>query len=202
MLNLVCNLRHSLYFKCSGIGIVNAIEVVNAFPEEDGLHVFREWIESPDPTILKKFDAETGSSAKKRGPKVGDGLNCSKSNINEVSASDQNISQAQEQKQFVTDMQDIKQIFMNKHVIVMFPPCLIIIYGRIILRFLYHFQCYSLLSPFNREMSARTGIFLLLFQVKQLSQLTLPLKWTSQLSLSHGESQIILFFASELFLEI
>uniref|UniRef100_A0A2N9I1V5 DNA repair protein UVH3 n=1 Tax=Fagus sylvatica TaxID=28930 RepID=A0A2N9I1V5_FAGSY len=99
----------------SGIGIVNAIEVVNAFPEEDGLHIFREWIESPDPTILKKFDAETGSSAKKRGPKVGDGLNCSKSNINEVSASDQNISQAQEQKQFVTDMQDIKQIFMNKH---------------------------------------------------------------------------------------
>ncbi|KAF2316157.1 hypothetical protein GH714_041496 [Hevea brasiliensis] len=33
----------------SGIGIVNAIEVVNAFPEEDGLKKFREWIESPDP---------------------------------------------------------------------------------------------------------------------------------------------------------
>ena len=111
----------SLYFECSGIGIVNAIEVVNAFPADDGLHKFREWIESPDPTILKKFDAETGSSSKKRGPKVSDGLNCSKSNINDVSALDQNISQAQEQKQSVIDMQDIKQIFMDKHVFVKFP---------------------------------------------------------------------------------
>ncbi|PKI34348.1 hypothetical protein CRG98_045264 [Punica granatum] len=38
----------------SGIGIVNAIEVLNAFPEEDGLQKFREWIESPDASILGK----------------------------------------------------------------------------------------------------------------------------------------------------
>lgn len=110
-----------MYFGCSGIGIVNAIEVVNAFPEEDGLCKFREWIESPDPTILKKFDAETGLSGKKRGPKVGDtSSNCSKSNTEEVSASDLNMSQAQEQKQSATYMHDIKHIFMDKHVIIMF----------------------------------------------------------------------------------
>ncbi|XP_054790817.1 DNA repair protein UVH3-like [Prosopis cineraria] len=39
----------------SGIGIVNAIEVVNAFPEEDGLLKFRQWVESPDPTIFGRF---------------------------------------------------------------------------------------------------------------------------------------------------
>lgn len=118
-----------MYFGCSGIGIVNAIEVVNAFPEEDGLCKFREWIESPDPTILKKFDAETGSSAKKRGPKVGDnGLNCSKSSTEEVPASDLNISQAQEQKQSATYMHDIKQIFMHKHVIIMFAVFLLLLY--------------------------------------------------------------------------
>lgn len=118
-----------MYFECSGIGIVNAIEVVNAFPEEDGLSKFREWIESPDPTILKKFDAETGSSAKKRGPKVGDkGLNCSKSNTEEVSASDLNMSQAQEQQQSATYMQDIKQIFMDKHVIVMSSTIFLLLY--------------------------------------------------------------------------
>nr|GMC73439.1 DNA repair protein UVH3 isoform X1 [Ipomoea batatas] len=43
----------------SGIGIVNAIEVLNAFPEEDGLHKFREWVESPDPTILGKIDGRS-----------------------------------------------------------------------------------------------------------------------------------------------
>ncbi|XP_041008430.1 DNA repair protein UVH3 isoform X5 [Juglans microcarpa x Juglans regia] len=100
----------------SGIGIVNAIEVVNAFPEKDGLHKFREWIESPDPTILKKFDAETGSTVKKRGPKVIDnGLKCSKRNLEEVSGSDLNILEGQEQQQSVTSMHDIKQIFMDKH---------------------------------------------------------------------------------------
>ncbi|GBG67011.1 hypothetical protein CBR_g74695 [Chara braunii] len=38
----------------SGIGIVNAIEVVNAFPEEDGLHKFREWLDTPDLSFLDK----------------------------------------------------------------------------------------------------------------------------------------------------
>lgn len=69
---------------CSGIGIVNAIEVVNAFPEEDGLHKFREWIESPDPTILGKFDRS---------------------------------SQAGEVKKSTDSTEEIKQIFMEKHVI-------------------------------------------------------------------------------------
>ncbi|CAI9758615.1 unnamed protein product [Fraxinus pennsylvanica] len=89
----------------SGIGIVNAIEVVNAFPEKDGLHEFREWIESPDPTILGKFDVKEGSHLNNRGSKDGD----SSSNAEGISTSDQNGPQS------VDDTRKIKQIFMDKH---------------------------------------------------------------------------------------
>ncbi|KAF8718001.1 hypothetical protein HU200_025467 [Digitaria exilis] len=50
----------------SGIGIVNAIEVVHAFPEEDGLQKFKEWIESPDPAIFGQLHMETSSKSKRR----------------------------------------------------------------------------------------------------------------------------------------
>ncbi|CAL9082753.1 unnamed protein product [Musa acuminata var. zebrina] len=39
----------------SGIGIVNEIEVIQAFSEEDGRQKFRQWVESPDPAILGKL---------------------------------------------------------------------------------------------------------------------------------------------------
>ncbi|CAH2045105.1 unnamed protein product [Thlaspi arvense] len=80
----------------SGIGIVNAIEVVTAFPEEDGLQKFREWVESPDPTILGKTDAKTGSNVKKRG---------SDSVDNKGSSSGASTD----------DTEEIKKIFMDKH---------------------------------------------------------------------------------------
>ncbi|XP_062106804.1 DNA repair protein UVH3 isoform X2 [Humulus lupulus] len=99
----------------SGIGIVNAIEVVHAFPEEDGLQKFRDWIESPDPTILGKFDNQTDSTARKRGSKMGDNVKSSKSKMEEASASHENISEAQEQKQSADHTQDIKKVFMDKH---------------------------------------------------------------------------------------
>lgn len=51
----------------SGVGIVNAIEVVNAFHGKDGLREFREWIESPDPSILGKLDVEAGGDSRKKG---------------------------------------------------------------------------------------------------------------------------------------
>ncbi|CAK9161316.1 unnamed protein product [Ilex paraguariensis] len=93
----------------SGIGIVNAIEVINAFPEEDGLSYFREWIESPDPTILGKVDLQAGSSSKRRVSKFGeDDVSCSHDNIEGVSASNQHVSQAD-------CIQNMKQIFMDKH---------------------------------------------------------------------------------------
>ncbi|KAJ0052725.1 hypothetical protein Pint_02670 [Pistacia integerrima] len=100
----------------SGIGIVNAIEVVNAFPEEDGLHQFREWIESPDPTILGKFDVQTGSNARKRASKVGDNsmsqIKCSREGL---SVGGQNVLQADENKRSADHSQDIKKIFMDNH---------------------------------------------------------------------------------------
>ncbi|XP_010425585.1 PREDICTED: DNA repair protein UVH3-like isoform X2 [Camelina sativa] len=80
----------------SGIGIVNAIEVVTAFPEEDGLQKFREWVESPDPTILGKADAKTGSKVKKHGSGSVDNKDV--------------IAGAS-----TDDTEEIKQIFMDKH---------------------------------------------------------------------------------------
>lgn len=71
----------------SGVGIVNAIEVVNAFHGKDGLREFREWIESPDPSILGKLDAEAGGNSRKEGSKDTD------------------------------DVERKKQIFKDKHVI-------------------------------------------------------------------------------------
>ncbi|XP_057769315.1 DNA repair protein UVH3 isoform X2 [Salvia miltiorrhiza] len=53
----------------SGVGIVNAIEVVTAFHGKDGLREFREWIESPDPSILGKLDSEAGGNSRKEGSK-------------------------------------------------------------------------------------------------------------------------------------
>ncbi|PSR87598.1 DNA repair protein [Actinidia chinensis var. chinensis] len=94
----------------SGIGIVNAVEVVNAFPEEEGLRKFREWIESPDPTILGKFDVKTGSSSRKRGSKVSDNdVSCSNSTMEGLAASDQTVLQTMD------DIQKTKQIFVDKH---------------------------------------------------------------------------------------
>uniref|UniRef100_A0A8R7Q7D0 XPG-I domain-containing protein n=1 Tax=Triticum urartu TaxID=4572 RepID=A0A8R7Q7D0_TRIUA len=92
----------------SGIGIVNAIEVVHAFPEEDGLQQFREWIESPDPAILGKFDVETSGSSKRR--KSGGNESCEKGNSLEpecVEGSDNNQSS--------NETQHIKEVFMSNH---------------------------------------------------------------------------------------
>nr|BAK08020.1 predicted protein [Hordeum vulgare subsp. vulgare] len=92
----------------SGIGIVNAIEVVHAFPEEDGLQQFREWIESPDPAILGKFDVESSGSSKRR--KSGGNESCEKGNSLEpecVEGSDNNQSS--------NETQHIKEVFMSNH---------------------------------------------------------------------------------------
>lgn len=65
---------------------MNAIEVVNAFPEKDGLREFREWIESPDPSILGKRESKVGDT--------------------DMSCSDRGVDETQKKK----------QIFMDKHV--------------------------------------------------------------------------------------
>ncbi|KAL8159752.1 hypothetical protein V2J09_001289 [Rumex salicifolius] len=82
----------------SGIGIVNAIEVVNAFPEEDGLSKFRKWIESPDPTILGKSGRMHRSSSKKKGSKS--------SSMNNEKTKDEHE---------LDNIPKITQIFMDKH---------------------------------------------------------------------------------------
>ncbi|XP_065878915.1 DNA repair protein UVH3 isoform X2 [Euphorbia lathyris] len=100
----------------SGIGIVNAIEVVNAFPEEDGLQKFREWIESPDPNILGKFDSQTCSGLRKKGAEVdGNDSDCANSNMEGINFSGQKIRQTHDQESSADHNQKMKQIFMNKH---------------------------------------------------------------------------------------
>ncbi|GAB4854795.1 hypothetical protein Ancab_023380 [Ancistrocladus abbreviatus] len=100
----------------SGIGIVNAVEVINAFPEEDGLYKFREWIESPDPSILGRLGMQSGSVSKKRGSKPSDSSGSgSKSDIEGTSAPDFSASQENEDEQAASEIQKTRQIFMDKH---------------------------------------------------------------------------------------
>ncbi|XP_043723795.1 DNA repair protein UVH3 isoform X2 [Telopea speciosissima] len=99
----------------SGIGIVNAIEVARAFPEEDGLQKFREWLESPDPSILGKLDVHTGSTPRKRSSKVNNNnLDSLRDSVGR-SASDGSVSQSHDNNQSMDDIHTIKQIFMDKH---------------------------------------------------------------------------------------
>lgn len=135
-------------FQCSGIGIVNAVEVLNAFPEEDGLQKFREWVESPDASILGKVNGQAGSTLRKRGSK-GD--------------ADGNL--AKEQNDSCSDFdntQELKQYFMDKHVWSItdawFISLLSITYFTIIVNLIIFLLC--------REMLARTGTFHLLFLVR------------------------------------
>ncbi|KAL0386584.1 UNVERIFIED_CONTAM: DNA repair protein UVH3 [Sesamum latifolium] len=93
----------------SGIGIVNAIEVVNAFPEKDGLREFREWIESPDPTILGKLDVDAGGTSRRKGSKGSQSMMGGSSSNGEGMSCDQSAPQP------VDEAKRIKQIFMDKH---------------------------------------------------------------------------------------
>ncbi|XP_056169922.1 DNA repair protein UVH3 isoform X2 [Syzygium oleosum] len=100
----------------SGIGIVNAIEVVNAFPEADGLQKFREWVESPDPTILGKVDVPEGSTVGRRGSKTSNnGINGPEGAQSGPPSSEQNMSPSYEQRNSIDKIQEMKQQFMEKH---------------------------------------------------------------------------------------
>eukprot|EP00252_Welwitschia_mirabilis_P021245 TRINITY_DN5382_c0_g1_i1.p1 TRINITY_DN5382_c0_g1~~TRINITY_DN5382_c0_g1_i1.p1 ORF type:complete len:1520 (-),score=430.47 TRINITY_DN5382_c0_g1_i1:9-4568(-) len=95
----------------SGIGIVNAIEVVNAFPEADGLKKFREWLDSPDPSILDKFTDNRGKTNNKMS-KIG------KTNRNMAVARQETAlgsTERDEQEQQSDRTSVLKEIFMEKH---------------------------------------------------------------------------------------
>lgn len=120
----------------SGIGIVNAIEVLQAFPEEDGLQKFREWLESPDPSILGQFGSYTGSKSMKRSSKT------SNSNVDELT--DNSEESACEESGLrnhgqVADngIPDVKNIFMNKHVSPYFPSLFLKIFLNLFWFFFY-----------------------------------------------------------------
>jgi DNA excision repair protein ERCC-5 len=93
---------------CSGIGIVNAIEVVHAFPEEDGLQKFKEWIESPDPSIFGQLHMETSSKSKKRKPGGNYSDGKGKGLEHEYDQGSDDLSSDETER--------VKKIFMTKHV--------------------------------------------------------------------------------------
>lgn len=97
----------------SGIGIVNAIEVLNAFPEDDGLVKFREWVESPDPAIFGKLDPHLRHCSTIKSSK---GTNKSKhgNNLDVPQYEDSNLYEGGEQI-YVDDISKDKIIFMNEH---------------------------------------------------------------------------------------
>ncbi|XP_057816158.2 DNA repair protein UVH3 isoform X2 [Cryptomeria japonica] len=99
----------------SGIGIVNAIEVVRTFHEEDGLKKFKEWVDSPDPSLLDKVHAHSGKGSRKKASKT------NKKNENEVEEKEESYKQddgAQSVKEDeLSEEKDLalKKIFMAKH---------------------------------------------------------------------------------------
>lgn len=100
----------------SGIGIVNAIEVVRAFPEEDGLQKFREWVESPDPSILGKVDAHSGGSSRKKPVKSSNKDGDKKGDKIDKVPSEEDVLRGHEDQSSVDDVLQIKEHFMVKHV--------------------------------------------------------------------------------------
>ncbi|XP_039779412.1 DNA repair protein UVH3-like isoform X2 [Panicum virgatum] len=91
----------------SGIGIVNAIEVVHAFPEEDGLQKFKEWIESPDPSIFGQLHMERSSKSKKRKAGGNDSDGKGKGLEPECNQGSDDRSSSETER--------IKEIFMSNH---------------------------------------------------------------------------------------
>lgn len=106
----------------SGIGIVNAIEVVNAFPGEEGLKSFKKWVESPDLSLLGLQGRGTktkGGHLKQKAHQVGNKEGYAASNGDEM-VEDDSVDG-------ITDVGDgddvgdpdikvLQQEFMEKHV--------------------------------------------------------------------------------------
>lgn len=92
---------------------------------------FRQWVESPDPTILGRLNAESGSNTRKKGSKVEDKKFFSNNDIEEP-LSDQITNHPQEQEESLDYNQEIKQTFFEKHVIDLLLMCFTIIYRKIL----------------------------------------------------------------------
>ncbi|XP_031479392.1 DNA repair protein UVH3 [Nymphaea colorata] len=98
----------------SGIGIVNAIEVVHAFPEEDGLQNFREWFDSPDPSIVEKVHSDNGKASRKKSSKESSSSDDFKANA-DTFAVDDNVLQSHQNELHESSIPKLKEIFMEKH---------------------------------------------------------------------------------------
>ncbi|PKA54841.1 DNA repair protein UVH3 [Apostasia shenzhenica] len=99
----------------SGIGIVNAIEVVNAFPEEDGLLKFKEWVESPDPAILELHGSSSGSKLKRPSTTRRNTEEGIKDNIDSSASMEHDLGGAVDPSSVKAQFDTKKEVFMEKH---------------------------------------------------------------------------------------
>ncbi|CAL9769124.1 unnamed protein product [Musa acuminata subsp. burmannicoides] len=95
----------------SGIGIVNAIEVIQAFSEEDGRQKFRQWVESPDLAILAKL--VSGSHSNRSLKENNNGADAIKK-CSQEDASEESVSRGHDDEK-PTGNEAIKDIFIHKH---------------------------------------------------------------------------------------
>ncbi|XP_020674035.1 DNA repair protein UVH3 isoform X1 [Dendrobium catenatum] len=108
----------------SGIGIVNAIEVINGFPEPDGLLKFKEWVESPDLSILcgSQYSGNLNKKSSNTNGNTTDGMGtnilCSESKESILGADQSSDSTIPDTKNKVTFMDKHRNVSKNWH----FPP--------------------------------------------------------------------------------
>ncbi|CAL9176345.1 unnamed protein product, partial [Musa hybrid cultivar] len=110
--SIACSFHLTLKIFSYGIGIVNAIEVIQAFSKEDGLQKFRQWVESPDPAIFGKLDS--GSHSNRSLKENNNGADAIKRSSQE-DASEESISRGHDDEK-PTGNEAIKDIFIDKHV--------------------------------------------------------------------------------------
>lgn len=98
----------------SGIGIVNAIEIVNAFDEPDGLSIFKQMVESPDYSLpgLHGLGYEMKGRRGKQTDKGKSGMEKMVENDNDDGGTDIGPENDVED----ADIKLRRQVFMEKHV--------------------------------------------------------------------------------------
>lgn len=94
----------------SGIGIVNAMEIVHAFSGENGLEEFKHWVKSTDPEIVAAAHERVGTGDMDR-------RHQSASSSNDMANDDDNVREFQSKHNALRKNWEIKESFPDNAVI-------------------------------------------------------------------------------------